>query len=812
MQTQKEQKTNIGEIQTQRAFWISIGTGVVMLIIMAIFLVTDSGRELKGWMDVRVFVAVIMLSGFVSAWLTRRGKALLGVSLILISLYISVVLTALSISNVGIAIAAVTVALTFSITSAVFPPRAANRMSIAVLFLAGAIVSLDIFQPFERIPNDTPEITWGLAIFLVLVYGAFVFRHFASYTLRTKLIIAFLLASLIPLAVIAFLNDRNTRSALTDGANQALLSAASLTATQLDTFITTNLDTIRTQASLPDFSVYLSQPTDKRADGYDEIVSILSTFARQNSIYISSVALYDLNGLTQIDTFSDDIGTDKSSRDWFQKAIETGLPYASNVEFSQTTSEASIYFSAPVRDAAGKIIGVIRTRYNASILQDFIYANNGLIGTSSYPLLIDENYVRLANGNDPTLIFKSITQLDVATVRDLQKQRRLPPGSPSELATDLVEFQSSLENVDTQPFFAGTLAAGANQQAATIRTKTQPWLVVFTQAQSEFLTPINAQARNNIILFVATALAVTGFGLLMAQTLSGPIVRLTQTAEKIAGGDINIQAKVETSDEIGTLAGTFNRMTQQLRDFIASLEERVAARTKDLATVAEVGTATATILETDKLLQEVVNLSKERFNLYHSHIYLLDEKGENLVLASGAGEAGRQMKAKGLSIPLNREQSLVARAAREQKGVTVNDVTQAPDFLPNPLLPNTRSELAVPMIVGGKVIGVFDVQSDVIGRFTDSDINIQTTLAAQVSTSIQNVRSFEQSKAQADLESLVNEIGQKIQRATTVDDTLQTAIREIGLALGATRVSASIGISAAPASNGSQASDTHPVR
>jgi GAF domain-containing protein len=150
------------------------------------------------------------------------------------------------------------------------------------------------------------------------------------------------------------------------------------------------------------------------------------------------------------------------------------------------------------------------------------------------------------------------------------------------------------------------------------------------------------------------------------------------------------------------------------------------------------------------------------------------------------------MVAEKRSIPLDREQSLVARAARERKGVTVNDVTQEPDFLPNPLLPNTRSELAVPMIVGSNLIGVFDIQSDTVGRFTASDIDIQTTLAAQVATSIQNVRSFEQSKAQADLESLVNAIGQKIQRATTVEDTLQTAIREIGLALGAARVSAHI--------------------
>ncbi|HEU0296306.1 MAG TPA: GAF domain-containing protein [Anaerolineales bacterium] len=282
-----------------------------------------------------------------------------------------------------------------------------------------------------------------------------------------------------------------------------------------------------------------------------------------------------------------------------------------------------------------------------------------------------------------------------------------------------------------------------------------------------------------VVLILAVILAIA-----LSQQLTRPIIQLTNTAQEISTGRFDLQALVTSADEIGTLAQTFNSMTSQLgRAF-----EDVRRRAAELATVAEVSTATSTILEVKNLLQEVVDLTKERFSLYHSHIYLLDEAGENLVLASGAGEPGRQMVAEGRSIPLDREQSLVARAAREGNGVTVNDVTQAPDFLPNPLLPNTRSELAVPMIVGGRLIGVFDVQSDVVGRFTDSDINIQTTLAAQVATSIQNVRSFEQSKTQADFESLVNTISQKIQRATTVEDTLQTVVRELGSALGATRV------------------------
>ena len=120
----------------------------------------------------------------------------------------------------------------------------------------------------------------------------------------------------------------------------------------------------------------------------------------------------------------------------------------------------------------------------------------------------------------------------------------------------------------------------------------------------------------------------------------------------------------------------------------------------------------------------------------------MDDAGENLVLAAGAGEPGRIMAAEKRSIPLNRERSLVARAARERKGVTVNDVTQEPDFLPNPLLPDTHAELAVPMMVGEKVIGVFDVQSEQVGRFSEADIAVQTTLAAQIASAIQNARSY----------------------------------------------------------------------
>ncbi|NJN53381.1 MAG: GAF domain-containing protein [Anaerolineae bacterium] len=170
-------------------------------------------------------------------------------------------------------------------------------------------------------------------------------------------------------------------------------------------------------------------------------------------------------------------------------------------------------------------------------------------------------------------------------------------------------------------------------------------------------------------------------------------------------------------------------------------------RAAELATVAEVGAVITTIRDVDALLQRVVDLTKEQFGLYHVHIYLRDENGQNMVLTSGAGEIGRQMVAEGRIIPLNQTQSLIARAVRTRKGVIVNDVKADKDFLPHALLPDTKSEMAVPMIVANEVLGVLDIQASQMNHFSDEDVQIQTTLAAQIGVALQNARLFARSEA-----------------------------------------------------------------
>ncbi len=227
-------------------------------------------------------------------------------------------------------------------------------------------------------------------------------------------------------------------------------------------------------------------------------------------------------------------------------------------------------------------------------------------------------------------------------------------------------------------------------------------------------------------------------------------------------------------------------LEQHLRLDLERQQEQLAKRAIELETVAQVSTAVTTILEGDRLLQEVADLTKERFALYHTHIYLLNEREDTLDLAAGADEVGRQMKAQGWQIPLKQKHSLVARAVRSRQGVVVNDVRQAPDFLPNPLLPDTRSELAVPLIAGDQVLGVLDVQADEVNYFTDEDVRIQTTLAAQVAVALQNAARYEETQRalnlteqQAHRLSQLNELSAQLHLAETEEDIFNVAARQV---------------------------------
>ncbi len=404
--------------------------------------------------------------------------------------------------------------------------------------------------------------------------------------LHLKVITAFLVIALVPLAILALLDYRTTARALTNSAHQTLFAAASETAVRLDDFVAGNLGVIGAEAQLPKLTQYLNRPVHRRQDDQkaEQVLTILQTLAQKDAVFISSYGLLDLSGRNVIDTDGSRMGGNESARDYFRVALETGLAFVSAVEFAPRDGKAYIHFSSVVRAVTGKPVGVLRARYSAAILQQLVVQDSGLVGPQSYPVLLDENGLFLGDGLSPpnspsSLLYKSAVALDPARAAQLKAAHRLPLQPLNDFLAKAPGMADGLNRVDSaDPYFTvqrPSVAMGLHAAAAA-RMKRRPWLVAFLVPEKTLLAPVRAQTRNTVLLAGLIALIVAIIAIAAARVLTNPIVHLTGVVRQVAEGNLDAKAHVKSKDEISVLAEAFNSMTDQLQALIDSLGQRLA--------------------------------------------------------------------------------------------------------------------------------------------------------------------------------------------------------------------------------------------
>jgi GAF domain-containing protein len=168
-------------------------------------------------------------------------------------------------------------------------------------------------------------------------------------------------------------------------------------------------------------------------------------------------------------------------------------------------------------------------------------------------------------------------------------------------------------------------------------------------------------------------------------------------------------------------------------------------RLVQIRTAAEVSRSLSGLMDLDLLLQQVVDLMQTRFGLYYVGVFLLDETGENAILRAGTGEAGLEMIANRYQAPVG-DDSMVGWAITNRKPRIAIDVGREPMRFTNPLLPRTRSEMALPLVSGEMIFGAVSVQSEFQDAFDQDDIVVMQGIADSLATSIQNVHLFDESK------------------------------------------------------------------
>jgi len=322
-----------------------------------------------------------------------------------------------------------------------------------------------------------------------------------------------------------------------------------------------------------------------------------------------------------------------------------------------------------------------------------------------------------------------------------------------------------VNGVDTYFSYAPVKANGYNIALVVPVSEMQTAIVAArTETQSQIRDSVlQAGLIFAVLLFVAVLVSLA-----IGQVISAPVVRLTETANQVVGGDITAKAAIDSNDEIGILGQAFNTMTTRLRELLSGLEKRVEDRTSELLVanernerrakqfeaIAQVARTISSTRDLDSLLVQITTVISREFSFYHVGIFLLDSAQEYAVLSAANSAGGQRMLERNHRLRVGETGIVGYVTSTGRARVALNTGTDVV-FFNNPDLPDTRSEIALPLHIGDRIIGALDVQSTEPNAFSQEDITILSMLADQVSIAIQNARQYEETrKALAESDSL----------------------------------------------------------
>jgi len=455
-----------------------------------------------------------------------------------------------------------------------------------------------------------------------------------------------------------------------------------------------------------------------------EQVTTSRTFARSRLTDLQNtkehpyreIMVLNTRGQVEISTNSEREGTSFPSEPFYrQGSINTFLGFASEDVFGG----GNLIIAEPIYDNNQKIIrGILVLRADSNLIKNIMEATPGFEEAETY--LLNKNFQPLT---------KTRTSTDIVSTN----------ASLSAVLNNTKEGSGIYEN------YTGAPVVGDYRWV-------EPLGMIFIAE-----IPLSAVINNTINTTLGSA-ALALFAIIIAiaavaisaDSISTPISALAETAKSFANGELGTRATVELKDEIGELGRSYNLMAEQLQGIIGKLEQRVSDRTKELEgqsnrlrVAAEIARDAASSRNLTELLDQASGLIQNRFGFYHTGIFLLDTNKEFAVLASSPTDSGKQMIANNYKLRVG-EVDIVGRVASIGEPRITLDTGLDTRYFNNPLLPFTRSEMALPLKVQNNLIGVLDVQSDQPQAFHDDDIAIMQLLADQLAIAIERARLLQQ--------------------------------------------------------------------
>ncbi|MFN3492787.1 MAG: HAMP domain-containing protein, partial [Anaerolineales bacterium] len=292
-----------------------------------------------------------------------------------------------------------------------------------------------------------------------------------------------------------------------------------------------------------------------------------------------------------------------------------------------------------------------------------------------------------------------------------------------------VELFEILNQVSTEERGVFNIALNGNERFVTFQQIPEvDYKLVIVVPSNEMLTEttivnsqIQQETRNTIaisLLLIAGIFVLASItSLAIGNRLTTPLQSLTRVANEIIAGNFDAKAEVETKDEIGMLSTTLNTMTTTIKDMVQSLEQRVQERTAELQeslkknerrskqyeAIAKVSQAINATQNLQELLPQISQVISQQFGFYHVGIFLNDAGYQYAVLVAANSEGGKRMLKRGHQLKIG-EQGIVGYVTRTGRPRIALDVGSDAVYFNNPDLPETRSEMALPLKMAGQII------------------------------------------------------------------------------------------------------------
>jgi len=404
--------------------------------------------------------------------------------------------------------------------------------------------------------------------------------------------------------------------------------------------------------------------------------------------------------------------------------------YISPIYIDDATSEPLIVIAVQATNALGDVQGILVAEVNLKFMWDLV--DQLKVGTTGYAYVVDKTGTLIAY-KDTALVLQ---QKNVKNINEVDRF-----------------VQSTIKSTDTSPGLESYSGLNGSRVVGThIPLGTPDWAVVVELPIREAYQSIYTLLYQTLAIIIGIALLAGFIGSFGARFSVKSLAELSKIANEVEKGNMDVQVTPRGPAEIVNLAVAFNNMTRQLRDLIGNLERRVNERTQEierrsnlLRAVADVGKVVTSFRDLSELLNQTAYLIHENFGYYHVGIFLLDEYKEYAVLSATNSQGGRRMLERKHQLKVG-ETGIVGYVTQNAKPRIALDVGTDAVYFDNPDLPQTRSEMALPLVVSGQVLGALDVQSTEAQAFSEEDIATLQILAEQIAVAIQNAKLFNETR------------------------------------------------------------------